>query len=103
MKYFKHLKSNWKVAFHSLSDFFEHLIHGLIPGIRWNHKQPVLCRNLKNDNIYRVLETDIINCTNANDGQKMVMYISMSNEDDMIFVREQSEFFMKFERVFKDA
>lgn len=100
MKYLKHLKSNLRVAFHSLYDFFEHLIHGIIPCIRWNHKQPILCRNLKNGNTYRVLETDIINHTNANDGQKMVMYI---DENEIIFVREQSEFFMTFERVFNDG
>lgn len=36
-KYSKHLIANWKVAFHALNDFFEHLIHGLIPIISWSH------------------------------------------------------------------
>lgn len=40
MNYMKHLKANWKVAFHSLNDFLEHFIHGLIPCIKWEHKQP---------------------------------------------------------------
>lgn len=39
MNYFQHLKANWKVAFHSLNDFFEHFLHGLIPAIKWNHYQ----------------------------------------------------------------
>jgi hypothetical protein len=37
MKYFKHLKENWKVALHSLNDFLEHFLHGLIPAISWKH------------------------------------------------------------------
>jgi len=45
MTYFEHLKANWKVAFHSLNDFFEHFIHGLIPYISWKHTQPRRKRN----------------------------------------------------------
>lgn len=44
---------------------------------------------------------DVINCTNANDGQKMIAYQVEKLEDgeeDLIFVREQKEFFEKFER-----
>lgn len=37
--YFQHLKANWKVAAHSLSDALEHFLHGLIPFIKWEHKQ----------------------------------------------------------------
>ena len=40
MNYLEHLKANWKVAFHSLGDFLEHFIHGLIPCIQWKHQQP---------------------------------------------------------------
>ena len=40
MTYLEHLKANWKVAFHSLDDFLEHFLHGLIPYIRWRHIQP---------------------------------------------------------------
>lgn len=48
VNYFKHLKSNWKVAlstryhtswFHTISDILEHFLHGLIPCIKWKHKQ----------------------------------------------------------------
>ena len=41
MNYFKHLCMNWKVAFHALTDFFAHFIHGLIPCIKIKHHQPV--------------------------------------------------------------
>lgn len=44
---------------------------------------------------------DVINCTNANDGQKMIAYQVEKLEDgeeDLIFVRERKEFFEKFER-----
>jgi len=39
MNYFKHLIANWKVCLHSLNDFSEHFIHGLLPFIKWNHYQ----------------------------------------------------------------
>ncbi len=39
MSYFQHLKANWKVAAHSLNDALEHFLHGLIPFIKWEHKQ----------------------------------------------------------------
>lgn len=41
MNYFSHLKMNWCVAFHALTDFFAHFIHGLIPAIKIKHHQPV--------------------------------------------------------------
>ena len=37
MNYFTHLKLNWQVAFHSLNDFCEHFIHGIIPCVSWKH------------------------------------------------------------------
>lgn len=40
MNYFEHLIANWKVALHSLDDAAEHFLHGLIPKIKWKHKQP---------------------------------------------------------------
>lgn len=55
-------------------------------------------RNKKNGNIYDVIREDIINCTNENDGQIMVMYKN-DNYPDKIFVREKSEFYIKFEEV----
>lgn len=45
MGYMKHLKANWKVAFHSFNDFLEHFIHGLLPCIKWEHKQPAILPN----------------------------------------------------------
>jgi hypothetical protein len=37
MNYIKHLIKNWKVAKHSLFDFWIHFIHGLIPIIKIEH------------------------------------------------------------------
>lgn len=42
----------------------------------------------------------VLNCTNANDGQKMIAYQVEKlefGEEDLIFVREEKEFFEKFE------
>ena len=57
-----------------------------------------LFKHLKTGNIYEMLRDDVINCTNANDDQIMVMY---KREDlpDLIFVREKSEFYQKFEEI----
>jgi hypothetical protein len=35
--YFIHLIANWKVALHASNDMLEHLVHGLIPVIKWKH------------------------------------------------------------------
>ncbi len=40
MAYWQHLRANWLVAGHSLCDFLEHFLHGLIPCIQWGHQQP---------------------------------------------------------------
>ena len=55
-------------------------------------------RNIKNGNIYEVIREDVINCTNANDGQTMVLYKS-EKSPDLLFVREKSEFLQKFELI----
>lgn len=55
-------------------------------------------RNKKNGNIYDVIREDVINCTNANDGEIMVLYKN-DNSPDKIFVRERNEFYIKFEEV----
>ena len=55
-------------------------------------------RNIKNQNIYEVIREDVINCTNANDGQTMVLYKS-EKSPDLLFVREKSEFLQKFELI----
>lgn len=49
----------------------------------------------KSNKIYTLLCT-CINCTNAQDGQIMVMYM---NNEGMLFVREQSEFIKKFIKI----
>ena len=41
MNYFQHLKLNWIVAGHALKDAFVHFVHGIIPGIKIKHHQPV--------------------------------------------------------------
>lgn len=41
MNYFKHLCLNWKVALHSLNDFAEHFIHGVLPFVKWKHYHSV--------------------------------------------------------------
>ena len=55
-------------------------------------------RNIKNQNIYELIRDDVINATNSNDGQVMVLYKS-EKYPDKIFVREKSEFYIKFEEV----
>lgn len=55
-------------------------------------------KNLKNGNIYKVIREDVINCTNVNDGQIMVLYTS-EKAPDKIFVREKSEFHVKFKEL----
>ena len=55
-------------------------------------------RNIKNGNIYEVIRDDIINCTNANDDQIMVLYKSYEHPD-LLFVREINEFKIKFEEI----
>ena len=40
MTYFEHLLKNWKVAFHALTDFFAHFVHGIFPFIKIRHHQP---------------------------------------------------------------
>lgn len=55
-------------------------------------------RNIKNGNFYEVIRDDVINCTNANDDQIMVMYKSLDHPE-LLFVREKSEFYIKFKEV----
>ena len=55
-------------------------------------------RNIKNGNFYEVIRDDVINCTNTNDDQIMVMYKSLDHPE-LLFVREKSEFYVKFEEV----
>ena len=52
-------------------------------------------KHLKTGNIYEMLRDDIINCTNINAEQIMVLY-KTDKYPDMLFVREKSEFYEKF-------
>ena len=52
-------------------------------------------KNKKTGDLYELCpEVELINTTNAQDGQKMLMYASLDGEK--IFVREKEEFFSKF-------
>lgn len=55
-------------------------------------------KHLKTGNIYYLLRDDVINCTNANDHQTMVLY-KRDGYPDLIFVREKEEFFEKFKKL----
>lgn len=54
-----------------------------------------LWRHKKTGNIYEVSYMEVINCTNAQDGQIMVLY----KRGGKTFVREINEFKEKFEPV----
>lgn len=53
-----------------------------------------LWKNKKNQELYSVIGT-LINATNSNDGEKMVLY----SKNNKYFVREYNEFLLKFERI----
>ena len=53
-------------------------------------------KHKKTGNIYYLLLDDIIDATNAQDGQRMCLYVNQSNQ---LFVREYDEFFIKFEEL----
>ena len=55
-------------------------------------------KHLKTGNTYEMVRDDVINCTNANDDQIMVLY-KRPDYPDLIFVREKEEFYQKFEEI----
>ena len=55
-------------------------------------------KHLKTGDTYFMLRDDVINCTNANDHQTMVLY-RREGYPELIFVREKEEFFQKFKAV----
>ena len=59
-------------------------------------KQP-LFRNKKTGNLY-VIEAIAIDATNERDSNQVVVYHSVGNRND-VFVRDESEFKLKFEAV----
>jgi hypothetical protein len=54
-------------------------------------------KNIKNGNIYKIL-SHAIDCTNNRDGTKVIVYCPLNNEL-LICVREETEFYIKFEKV----
>jgi hypothetical protein len=50
----------------------------------------------KTGNRYCVLRKGVINATNAQDGQRMVLYTRWDQPDGLHFIREQTEFERKF-------
>ena len=55
-------------------------------------------KHLKTGNTYEMIRDDVKNCTNASDGQTMVLY-KRDGFPDLIFVREKEEFYQKFEEI----
>lgn len=55
-------------------------------------------KHLKTGNIYEVIRDDVLNCTNANDEQIMVLYKN-EQSPELLFVREKNEFLQKFELI----
>lgn len=59
------------------------------PGQTWRHN--------KTGHLYLIAEPGtVINATNAQDGQKMVVYHRADGDDHSYYVREESEFRLKF-------
>lgn len=50
-------------------------------------------KNKKNGKIYLVIDRDVVNATNSQDGQRMILYI---DENGDYYVREFEEFYNKF-------
>ena len=57
----------------------------------------VIWRNNKNQNLYKVLH-QAIDCTNSRDGLKVMVYTPLEKLGE-VFVRDKSEFLMKFTQV----
>ena len=55
-------------------------------------------RHLKTGNIYEMVRDDVINATNANSEQIMVLYKSDLHRGKL-FVREKNEFYEKFKMI----
>ena len=63
-----------------------------------NIEKDKIWKNNKNGNLYGVINT-VINATNANDGQVMVLYTSLSKTPTSLYVRECGEFIQKFTKM----
>ncbi|MGL4947446.1 MAG: hypothetical protein ACRDAQ_02360 [Cetobacterium sp.] len=64
-----------------------------------------LWKNNKNGKLYEVLNYNILNCTNEQDGEVMYLYrvfsetVLDSNGKEIIFVRSEDEFKIKFTKL----
>lgn len=64
-----------------------------------------LWKNNKNSKLYQVINYNILNCTNEQDGQNMYLYRVFSekvldeNGQEMLFVRSEEEFKFKFTKI----
>ena len=55
----------------------------------------VLVIHKKTGNMYILLNDDLIECTNGREEKKYCLY---ANLEGMVFIRERSEFYQKFEK-----
>ena len=55
-----------------------------------------LVQNKKTKGVYQIINKEVINCTNAQDGQIMVIY----TDGDKLFARELNEFEEKFDNLY---
>ncbi len=62
-------------------------------------KNNEIYRNKKNKKLYRVLNNNVINATNANNNDIMVLYVVVEDKRNLQFVREINEFSIKFEKI----
>jgi hypothetical protein len=60
--------------------------------------KPQHYKNIKNGKTYTLLNNDVINCTNKDDGKIMALY-TCEDSKDKLFVREMDEFLLKFEKM----
>ncbi len=62
-----------------------------------------LVKNKENKKIYRILQENIINKTNLNKGQNMIMYSPIDKIKNKVlnkfFIKEKEEFYKEFEKI----
>lgn len=51
-------------------------------------------RNNKNNELYKVLDSNVMDCTNSANEKRMVLYIKFNK--DLQFIRDYTEFLEKF-------
>lgn len=67
-------------------------LHGFGAYFTWQYTD-ALAVNLKNGGKYRIVNREVTNRTNTQDGQKMVLYV---DQESNVHVRSESEFVEKF-------